>query len=160
MRKIGPVARIFFLLLAILALPCSAQSFEYLSLSNSNRIITIQAEPAFVAAGDRASIAVMCKPVEGFVCVESDWFNFAIPLKKSQQQGQWTFKGYAYHILATEKVRILGNEYKALRIESIQGDKKFTYIYSNERGLIGFSAAFDGEVATFISARSAGFGAQ
>ncbi len=63
----------------------TAQSFEYANLFNAKHLISIQMTPPLVASGDRAVDARFCEPVEAFVCVDSEWFQVAVPSAKGRR---------------------------------------------------------------------------
>lgn len=139
--------------------PAAAQSFEYANVLNSKHLVTIQMTPALVASGDRASDARFCKTVDGFVCVNSDWFSVAFPSGNAALPERWEQGGREYRLVGREKLVLLGVRRDVLHIESVHKGQKYRYLYSREHGLVGFSAEIDGQPVTFMSQRAIGFGA-
>jgi hypothetical protein len=137
----------------------AAQSFEYANLFNSKHLIAIQITPPLVASSDRAVDARFCKPVEEFVCVTSEWFNFAVPFGRARLPTQWEQAGNEYKLVGSEKLVLLGIRRDVLRIESVQKGLRHRFLYSRRDGLVGFSSEVDGQPVTFVSQRTIGFGA-
>lgn len=160
MWKIDIILRILVLGTTITCVqPAVAQSFEYSNLFNAAHEITLQTKPALVASGDRAVDAYFCNADEEFICVDSEWFNFAIPSGKSKLSSEWTRGENAYKLIGSEQLVLLGTRRDVIRIESTQKGKRYRFLYSRRYGLIGFSGEVDGQPVTFISQRVIGFGA-
>ena len=135
-----------------------AQSFEYVNPLSRGHVITIQVTPPMVASGDRAVDAKFCRSDQKFVCVISEWFNFAIPLGSTSLPEQWEHNGNNYKMVGVEKITLFEKTRNVILIESVQSGRVYRYIYSYRDGLIAFSSEVDGEHVTFISERAKGFG--
>lgn len=160
MRKIINVYQIFVLIVvAVCGGPVAAQSFEYANLFNAKHLITIQMTPPLVASGDRAVDARFCKPIDEFICVTSEWFNFAVPSGKTRLPPQWEQGGNKYKLVGSEKLVVLGISRDVFRIESVQNGLRYRFLYSHRGGLVGFSSEVDSQPVTFMSQRVIGFGA-
>lgn len=160
MRKIKNVCHALVFIGAIMCGgSVAAQSFEYANLFNARHLIAIQVTPPLVASGDRAVDAHFCKPIDGFVCVASEWFNFAVPSGKARLPAEWAQGGNEYKLVGSEKHILLGIRRDVFRIESVQKGLRHRFLYSRRDGLVGFSSEVDGQPVVFVSQRAVGFGA-
>lgn len=160
MRKIKNVCHaLVFIGAVVCGGSVAAQSFEYANLFNARHLIAIQVTPPLVASGDRAVDASFCKRADEFVCVTSEWFNFAVPSGKARLPTQWEQGGNEYKLVGSEKLVLLGVRRDVLRIESVQKGLRYRFLYSRRDGLVGFSSEVDGQPVTFMSLRAIGYGA-
>lgn len=160
MRAMKTVCHVLGFIVAVAcAPPAAAQSFEYANLFNAKHLIAIQMTPPLVTSGDRAVDASFCKPRDGFACVASEWFNFAVPSGKARFSAEWAQGGNEYKLVGSEKHTLLGIRRDVLRIESVQKGRRHRFLYSRRDGLVGFSSEVDGQPVVFVSRRPVGFGA-
>lgn len=137
-----------------------AQPFEYSNPFHERHVISIQPASGLVASGDRASAAIFCSRTEGFVCIKSEWLNFAVPTSKALSPSEWKFDDQIYKVKGRRKLLMLSTSMNVLDIESVQSSRTFRFLYSRESGLVAFSAEVDGKPATFVLQGRMGFGRQ
>jgi len=136
------------------------QHFGYVNPLNAKHTISIQISPAFFAAGDRAISAEFCSPLEPYVCLSSAEFSFAFPRARQHDVLKWEYKGHTYNLIGQEKLRVFGSTIKVWVVESIQGEQKIRYSYSDRQGLLAFSIQLNDAGSTFLSMGKVGFGHQ
>lgn len=161
MREVRNICQglVFFFGAIMYAGSVAAQSFDYVNAFNAKHVIAIQMTPPLVASGDRAVGARFCKPVDEFVCVASEWFNFAVPSGKTPLPTRWKHDGNEYLLVSFEELELLGTRRSVVRIESAQNGRRYRFLYSRRDGLVGFSSEVDGQPVMFVSQRAIGFGA-
>ena len=137
-----------------------AQPFEYVHPFHERHVISIQPKSSTVASGDRASDAVFCIKAERYICVKSEWLNFAVPISKALTVSEWKFGDHTYIVRGRRELLMLGNSMNILDIESTQSSRTFRFLYSKERGLVALSVEVDGKPATFVLQGTKGFGRQ
>jgi hypothetical protein len=147
-------------LLVFWASPSFGDSFEYVNPIEKQPNISIQTYPAWVSIIDRAHPAAFCEKRSLFICVESEVFNFAIPMGIKKNQVEWEHGGHKYTLLRAGTFDLLGITERVLYIESTQNTIKFTFIYSPRRGLLGIEGVVDQYRQLLLSNRKYGFGRQ
>ena len=135
-----------------------SQSFEYANLFDSKHLIVIEIAPSSFISGDRAVDAYICKNADKYVCINSDWFNFAVPKNIGRSGEKWEQGGQYYELLGSGEMNFFGIRRSFLQIQSIQNGIKYRYLYSRKYGLVGFGAEIDGGLSIFMSQRGRGFG--
>ena len=135
-----------------------AQPFEYAHPFRERHVISIEPMSGSVASGDRAIDATFCAKAEGYVCVSSEWLNFAAPISKAWSSPEWKFGDHTYVMRDRRKVFMLGASLNVLDIESTQSSRTFRFLYSKERGLVALSAEVDGTLEIFVLQGKTGFG--
>jgi hypothetical protein len=151
-----------FILLLVAALLLSARvfaaAFEYADPIDPRASLTIETAPPSISIGDVTQAAEIC--ATDFVCVQSKAMTFAVPRKIDEATRRWTYAGHSYAIASRSNLAVLGVEDAgALRIESIDGNRHFTFLYSPDRGLIGVSVKSSDGNRLYLSTRKIGFGA-
>jgi hypothetical protein len=136
-----------------------SQSYHYVNPVNERHTISIQRSPALFISGDRAIDAKFCSPTDRFVCVSSDDFNFAFPIGRASDLKKWEHQGYVYELRGRETMQIFGHSWRVWIVESTQGVKTMRYAYSDQRGVLAFSARLSDTASTFLSVGTVGFGA-
>jgi hypothetical protein len=136
-----------------------SEPFEYVQPFHDRHVISIQPASGLVASGDRASNATFCSRDEGYVCVRSEWLNFAAPISKASSS-EWKFENNTYTVKGRRRLLMLGTSMNVLDIESTQSTRTFRFLYSKEKGLVAFSVEVDGKPATFVLQGITGFGHQ
>jgi hypothetical protein len=147
-------------LLAFCALPAYGDTYEYMNPIEKQPGLSIQTYPAWVSIYDMAHDAAFCEKSSRFICVESNVFNFAIPIGMKKNQNEWERGGQKYTVLRAGTFDLLGVTEKALYIESNQNSIKYTFIYSPRRGLLGIEGATGDIRRLLLTNRSFGFGRQ
>ncbi len=110
-----------------------------------------------VVFGDILSPTEFCPAKSGYVCFSGGGLKFAAPKQIGQKSG-WTFDGESYTVKQQVHFPILGIPVKAMFIEQNIKDGVLTYIFSEERGLLGFR--LDGKSHRFfLLENKCGFGA-
>jgi len=150
------------LLLAILLWACEglAAAFEYVDPADKGSTLTIETSPPTVAIGDIAEPATLCPRTDRFVCLLSRTINFAVPKKIDPATPRWEQAGHIYEIASNEDLLILGARIRhVFRIKSLDGDRRITYLYSKERGLLGLQVASPVGQRLFLTTKRIGYGA-
>jgi hypothetical protein len=107
--------------------------------------------------GDLLVPAKFCPKTSEYVCFDGGGLKFVAP-KQIGQRNSWTFEGETYTVKQRVHLPILGVPVKAVFIEQAIENGAMTYIFSEERGLLGFR--FDGkERRFFLLENNCGFGA-
>lgn len=140
--------------------PVHAQSHMYVNPVNERHTISIQRSPALFISGDRAIDAEFCSPIDRFVCVSSENFNFAFPVSRASELKKWEHQGYMYELRGSEMLQAFGRSWRVWIIESVQGPKTTRFAYSEQRGVLAFSVRLKDAASTFLSVDTSGFGAQ
>lgn len=86
---------------------------------------------------------------ERYYCIQSPVFEFAVP-KKLADTSSWRLADSTYTIDGKRTVRLVGEEVQALLIEQQQGDRQNWFLYSEDKGLIGFGANQSAAGTTFF----------
>lgn len=84
-----------------------------------------------------------------YYCIQSAVFAFAVP-KNLADSPSWHLGDATYTLSGKRSVRLLGEEVSALLIKQQQGDKQNWFLYSKDKGLIGFGAYQITGAATFF----------
>jgi hypothetical protein len=148
--------------------------YGYSNLAHGNGLIIDENREA-VLIGDTGTGATFCRANSGFYCVESKYFNFAIPRKVSKSNLSWRMGNYKYKVLIPLTSKVLLNS-----VVNIMLIGQFTlkhehvisyYYYSPKVGLLGFFTYIpkslrnkifgnmDIMLDTMISSDKVGFGA-
>jgi len=108
--------------------------------------------------GHQTAAASTCAAHEPMWCYHSNVFSLALP-KDGFKSKVWTHRGFRYEIEKQTKLTLLGNELEVLEIlQSHSGKKVMHFVYSSERGLISFQAAWS-TAPSFLSEGRCGLGA-
>jgi hypothetical protein len=157
MRKAGLIGW----MLLLLSFGAAAETFEYADLIHPKSTLTIDASTARsqVAIGDIAQAAIICTDGH-MVCVISDAFAFAVPLKLADQVSRWSYSGREYVLESTGRIAALGvDDDQVRRIRSTFAGATYLYVHSPRRGLIAVQVSSPEGVRTFVSTKGIGFGA-
>ncbi|MEF9387554.1 hypothetical protein V4890_18280 [Ralstonia solanacearum species complex bacterium KE056] len=76
---------------------------------------------------------------DNYYCIKSAVFEFSVP-KKMDESPSWRLGDATYTLSGKRNVKWLGEQTTALLIKRQQGDQKIWFLYSKEKGLIGFGA--------------------
>jgi hypothetical protein len=134
----------------------AANEFYYSDLTDPPRQLIINDRG--ISFGGVLSPAESCSAKSDYACFSGAGFKFAVP-KTVDSKSSWEFDGIAYELKRRERFPMLGQAVEVLFIEQIQGKQVFKFLFSEERGLIGFSTA--GEVHRFFLLEGrCGFGAK
>lgn len=145
----------------VFAFPSGAQTFEYADLIYPKSTLTIDANARSpqVAVGDVARAAVVCSD-GAMVCIVSDVFAFAIPLKLDHSVNHWSYSGREYDLESIGRIAALGLfDDRVLRVRSTYAGTTYLYAYSARRGLVAVQVNSSNGVRTFVSTTGVGFGA-
>jgi len=111
-----------------------------------------------ISAGGRTTPVRFCADDNDYICFSSDALKFAVPRNVGDRKS-WTFEDAAHTIKRREKFAILGEAVNAMFIEQRVRNEVTNFVYSEERGLLGF--AVTGKVnGFFVSENRCGFGAK
>lgn len=101
----------------------------------------------------------LCATSSPFHCIESPGFQFAYPKRRAGEKS-WTWNGAVYTITAEEERGIAGRAYRVMYIDqAIDGTRRMRFLFSEERGLLAFSAIAEGPTPVFFLENTCGFGA-
>lgn len=154
------MTKLLLVLQALLSsIAASATTFEYVSPIDSSSL-TIDTTASSVAVGDVARNAVLCAGSSNFVCVESDVFRFAVPTKIGPETTRWEHGERTYSIEFQGDITLLGIlERGAIRISSADGGRRFSYLYSPEKGLLAVGVSSKDGSKLFLITSNVGYGA-
>lgn len=161
MWLLGPstISVLVLFFLVILATPYAfCQSYEYVNIFDRRHIIEIDMNNHRFSSRDLGGNAEFCEKLDPYICIKSENFNFSVPRTRSAHVTHWTSRGSAYKLKESGVVVIFGQALKVSTIESSQNGIAFRFLYSNEHGLVAFSAKAQSEESTFISKTRLGFG--
>ncbi|MDP5211202.1 hypothetical protein [Microbulbifer sp. 2205BS26-8] len=87
---------------------------------------------------DMISPAEYCGRDKMFYCVSSKQFLFAIPRFGYKNKKEWGFAGSKFLYEDERNIKIFGHTYVVSVIKSANNGIEATFLYSEERGLLGF----------------------
>ena len=141
-------------LLFLSANPALAQ-YYYADLLNPPRQFIIYEDR--IAAGGKPMPAKFCPTTSDYICFSSGGVKFAVP-KTIADKRSWVFEGAAYKLKRREKFGVLGEAVDTIFIEQTFKNDVTNFLFSEERGLLGFSLV--GNVPRFFLLENrCGFGA-
>lgn len=139
--------------------PAAAETFEYVDPIDSRVNISIQTSPPTVAFGDIGFSGRLCSKDDRFICVSSEPFFFAVPRRLDSQSRRWEHEGVVYSVIGRKPFDLLGVRSEALQIQSVQGSRKYVFVYSARRGLLAIEGTTPDARRVFVSNKDIGFGA-
>ena len=96
----------------------------------------------------------------GYVCIKSEDFSFAVPLDISDEIRSWDIDGLHFDNIGNRKLDVFGKIFNVFYIEFKMENMTYTFIFSTMHGLLGIKgtgALFDRTL--LLMEGSCGFGA-
>ena len=126
-----------FISLGIISLSCNADSYVYID-NFAGDTKRIDANKKILIAGDVADKIKICGQSSEYQCFYNDLISFVVPRKLMKGQNEWDFNSQTFTIYQKSDLRLLGEEYPVVHIQSKDRDIINQFIYSYKHGLIGW----------------------
>lgn len=117
-----------------------------------------------ISGGHSFTEAEFCSPDDEMVCVGSRHFSFAAPKTTLRPNDTWSFNHHNFRVISCDnKFQLLGVPFKNVCLLGSEDPREEGYetewLYSQEKGLLGFTRIFEGRESPFWLVEQRGFGA-
>ena len=151
-------------LLALFIFACyipnaQAEQWVYRNPLDRVTIIRIQTNPNRFGIQDVLVKAKFCAKKSKYTCINSKVFKFAIPKFISKSRKSWTKNRITYDLVEIREINFFGIRDSVYIIDDRIKAEEIRFIYSRNRGLIGFGGYSKKYKNIFLIDSKCGFGA-